>query len=77
MPEEFNYTVVLNKTCQGERPAANLEDAFKLCDFTSCEGIHDKDCNGKNIVLCDKVLDFAGNDGSKSNECIYVKKGTK
>ena len=72
--DNVTYTIERNKTCQGEKPVANLETALKLCDFSDCEGIHDKDCNGENILLCKKVLNITDDD-SKSNGCTYVKKG--
>ena len=72
--DKFIYVAEPNKTCQGETPAPDLDSALKLCDYTVCEGIHDKDCNGENIVLCTKVLNVTEDD-SKSSGCTYVKKG--
>ena len=74
--DEDEYELSQDKACKSSAPWNSLKDAIQFCDkYDNCEGIYDKNCDGRSIFTCGKLTPAVDPD-SPSNGCTYIKKET-
>ena len=64
-----------NALCGNKQRLDTFKEAVEYCDKYECEGIYDKNCDGRTIYICGE-LRKPKNQTFAQNGCTYRKKGS-